>query len=116
MEGWKCQKEVKEVIKILGIIMKTMEIIEMKEAAEIMKTVEKMRMTEIMTKAEKVRIIEKVEFVSKSCYHATLTDDNVNRIERQEGQLLSFFSFRELQNLLLSNPTREFVSKHGALI
>ncbi|KKR26087.1 MAG: hypothetical protein UT57_C0043G0006 [Microgenomates group bacterium GW2011_GWC1_39_7] len=60
--------------------------------------------------------IEKVEFVSKSCYHATLTDDNVNRIERQEGQLLSFFSFRELQNLLLSNPTREFVSKHGALI
>jgi hypothetical protein len=60
--------------------------------------------------------IGKVEYVSDSCYHACLTDDNVNRIERQEGQLLSFFSIREIQDLPLSGPTREFVTKHGILL
>lgn len=60
--------------------------------------------------------IKKVEFVSESCYHAALSDDNVNRITRSEGRLISFFTLKELQKLFLSNSTREFVSKHGALI
>lgn len=60
--------------------------------------------------------IEKVEFVSKCCYHARLTDDNVNKIKRAEGQLLDFFTLKELKKLLLSNTTAEFVSKHSSLM
>lgn len=60
--------------------------------------------------------IEKVEFVSESCYHARLTDDNVNNIERAENQLLNFFSLKELGKLFLSNTTAQFISKHGSLI
>lgn len=60
--------------------------------------------------------IEEIEFVSKNCYHARLTDDNVNKIKRDEGQLLDFFTLGEAQKLLLSEPTREFVSKHADLI
>jgi len=60
--------------------------------------------------------IEKVEFVSESCYHARLTDDNVNKIERAEGQLLDFFTLKELGKLFLSSTTAQFISKHGALI
>ncbi|MBI2074789.1 MAG: NUDIX domain-containing protein [Candidatus Levybacteria bacterium] len=60
--------------------------------------------------------IEKVEFVSKSCYHARLTDDNVNKMERAENQLLYFFTLKELKKLFLSNTTAQFISKHSALI
>ncbi len=60
--------------------------------------------------------IEKVEFVSESCYHARLTDDNVNKIKRAEGQLLDFFTLKELRKLFLSNATQQFISKHGALL
>jgi len=60
--------------------------------------------------------IEKVEFVSESCYHARLTDDNVNKIKRAEGQLLDFFTLKEARKLFLSNTTAQFISKHGTLI
>lgn len=60
--------------------------------------------------------IENVEFVSESCYHARLTDDNVNKIERGENQLLDFFTLKELTKLFLSNTTAQFISKHGNLI
>jgi len=60
--------------------------------------------------------IENLEMVSKSCYHAGLTDENVNQITRSDGQSLAFFSRQELQNLSLTDTTREFVSKHGELI
>ena len=60
--------------------------------------------------------IEKVEFVSESCYHARLTDDNVNKIKRAEGQLLDFFTLKELRKLFLSSTTAQFILKHGALI
>lgn len=60
--------------------------------------------------------VGKVEYVSESCYHATLTDNNVNQIQRAEGQLLSFFTLKELEKLLLSSSTRDFVSKHSDLI
>lgn len=60
--------------------------------------------------------IEKIEFVSKSCYHAKLTDDNVNKIKRAEGQLLDFFTLKELKKLFLSYPTQRFISKHGAAL
>ncbi|OGH13504.1 MAG: hypothetical protein A2860_02730 [Candidatus Levybacteria bacterium RIFCSPHIGHO2_01_FULL_37_33] len=60
--------------------------------------------------------IEKVEYVSEFCYHARLTDDNVNKIQRAENQLLDFFTLKEVGNLFLSNTTAQFISKHGALI
>lgn len=60
--------------------------------------------------------IEKVEFISESRYHARLTDDNVNNIERSENQLLDFFSLSESKKLILSTTTAQFISKHSELI
>lgn len=60
--------------------------------------------------------IENVEFVSENCYHAKLTDDNVNKIKRAENQLLDFFTPKELNKLFLSRLTQAFISKHGSLI
>jgi len=60
--------------------------------------------------------IENVEYVSDYCYHARLTDDNVNKIQRAENQLLDFFTLKEVKNLFLSNTTAQFISKYGALI
>ena len=60
--------------------------------------------------------IENVEFVSENCYHARLTDDNVNKIKRAENQLLDFFTLKEVRKLFLSNLTGQFLLKHGALI
>jgi NADH pyrophosphatase NudC (nudix superfamily) len=60
--------------------------------------------------------ISNVEYVSEYCYHARLTDDNVNNIQRSENQLLDFFTPRELNKLFLSETTQQFISKHGSLI
>lgn len=60
--------------------------------------------------------IQEVEYLSKSCYHARLTDDNVNNIKRDERQLLDFFTLREVQKLHLSQATKLFIEKHGTLI
>ncbi|MBI2031313.1 MAG: NUDIX domain-containing protein [Candidatus Levybacteria bacterium] len=60
--------------------------------------------------------VDKVEYVSESCYHARLTDDNVNKIQRAENQLLDFFTLGEVKKLFLSSTTAQFISKHSALI
>lgn len=60
--------------------------------------------------------IENIEFVSERCYHASLTDDNVNKIQRAENQLLDFFTPKELNKLFLTNSTQNFISKHFSLI
>ncbi len=60
--------------------------------------------------------IDKIEYVSDSCYHARLTDDNVNKIQREENQLLDFYSLKEIKKLNLSSATEQFVLKHGSLI
>ena len=60
--------------------------------------------------------IENVEFVSELCYHARLTDDNVNKMQRAENQLLDFFTLKEIKKLFLSNLTAQFMLKHAALI
>lgn len=60
--------------------------------------------------------IENIEFVSESCYHARLTDDNVNSIRRSENQLLDFFTLKDLKKLFLSSNTYQFIQKHQALI
>ncbi|MBI2032171.1 MAG: NUDIX hydrolase [Candidatus Levybacteria bacterium] len=61
-------------------------------------------------------IVDEVELVSENFYHARLTDDNVNQIKRGEGQLLDFFTLREVQKLRLEASTRSFISKFGNLI
>ena len=60
--------------------------------------------------------IENVQFLSEFCYHAELTDDNVNNIQRKEHQLLDFFTLRDLNKLFLANSTQEFITKHGNLL
>ena len=42
--------------------------------------------------------IENVEFVSENCYHARLTDDNVNKIKRAENQLLDFLHLKRYES------------------
>jgi hypothetical protein len=77
-----------------------------------------------LVETEIVRLIEremgikisKVDKVEESYYHAQLTDDNVNEIDRSEGKLLDFFAVKELDNLALSESTSQFISKHSALI
>jgi 8-oxo-dGTP pyrophosphatase MutT (NUDIX family) len=61
-------------------------------------------------------VVENIEFVSETCFHAQLTDDNVNQIKRDENQLLNFFTIKEIRKLFLSRLTEQFVSKHGDLI
>jgi len=60
--------------------------------------------------------IENVEFVSEFCYHAKLTDDNVNKIQRAENQLLDFFTLKEVKKLFLSGETAKFIFNHARLI
>lgn len=57
--------------------------------------------------------IENVECISEFCYSAALTDENVNNIQRGEFQLLDFFSPDDLDKLLLSKSTQEFITKNG---
>lgn len=60
--------------------------------------------------------IKNVEHISDSYYHASLTDDNVNKMQRKEHQLLDFFTPRELNKLFLANSTQDFIAKHSDLI
>src|SRR5664280_1514582 len=60
--------------------------------------------------------IDNIEFVSQSCYHARLTDYDVNNIKRSENQLLDFFSLKEAKKLFLSSETAKFILNHASLI
>lgn len=60
--------------------------------------------------------IKTIQILSKYCFHARLSDNDVNNIKRGEGQLLNFFTLRELQKLQLTPSTRQFVSTFGNLI
>jgi NADH pyrophosphatase NudC (nudix superfamily) len=69
-------------------------------------------------------LINGVEFLSSLfcenrtnyLYHAALTDDNVNNIERDEGKSLDFFSLQELKKLPLTPSTRLFIERHKDLL
>ena len=54
--------------------------------------------------------------ISEHLYWAKLTDDNVNNMDRGEGQLINFYSVAELENLCLSTSTKHFISKHSELL
>jgi len=69
-----------------------------------------------MVKNEANIKINDVKQVSKNFYHARLTDENVNQIQRREGQLLDFFTPSDLQKLKLDVDTRDFTVKYSNLI
>lgn len=52
----------------------------------------------------------------KHLYFARLTDDQVNSIERGEGHLLQFFSFKEIEKLSLSETTKYFITQNRDFI
>ena len=60
--------------------------------------------------------IQNIKQISEHCYHAILTDDNVNNMRREENQLLDFFNPAEVRKLLLSRTTQTVFQKHIALI
>lgn len=45
-------------------------------------------------------------------YHGKLTDNNVNFMEREEGQELQFFDLKELDKLQLATSTNLFFTKY----
>ena len=49
-------------------------------------------------------------------YHGKLTDNNVNRIQRAEGQELQFFDLKELDKLQLAASANLFFTRHRGQI
>lgn len=49
-------------------------------------------------------------------FHAYLTDDNVNNMQRREGQTLQFFTIKELNKLNLTQLSRLFVDNHKEIL
>lgn len=48
----------------------------------------------------------------KHLYHQQLTDENVNRIERREGQRLQFFTLSELEKIDLGEQTGMLLAEY----
>jgi hypothetical protein len=71
-------------------------------------------LTKIVEKETNIKI-DRIEFVSDNYYHARLTDENVNNIQRDELQLLNFFTASEINNLALSSSTKQFLDQHQSL-
>lgn len=61
-------------------------------------------------------MIDKIHIVSNNYYIAELSDNNVNNIQRNEYQLLNFFTPSETNDLLLTSSTKEFLRRHSSLI
>lgn len=49
-------------------------------------------------------------------FHAQLTDADVNHIIRGEGEILEFFSYKELETVALSDVTKMFIQRHRDLL
>ena len=60
--------------------------------------------------------INEIKQISENYYHCELTDDNVNHIDRAQGQLLDFFKLEEVEKLSLSSAARAFIEKYSSLI
>lgn len=68
---------------------------------------------ETSVKLKSVELLESDSYKSgDSFYHATLSDDNVNNIKRNEGQTLNFFTLKEIKKLSLTTIAQEFLEKH----
>lgn len=49
-------------------------------------------------------------------YHAKLSDNNVNLIERSEGQELQFFNLKELDKLCLATSANLFFTQNKSIV
>ena len=49
-------------------------------------------------------------------YHGELTDDDVNSIERREGERLEFYTLNELEKLTLTETTGEFLAEYKSTV
>lgn len=49
-------------------------------------------------------------------FHASLTDDNVNNIVRRDGEVVGFFSVKELTGLSLSLFTKQLIGMHADIL
>ncbi len=75
--------------------------------------------TKLVEKETSIKLVS-VEFLSSESvensiehhYCAQLTDEDVNNMERAEGQLINFFTFSEIEKLPLSASTKLFITKH----
>ncbi len=57
-----------------------------------------------------------IENITEHFYGAKLTDQDVNNMQRGEGQLINFYSISELKNLSLAPSTKHFISKYPELL
>lgn len=69
-------------------------------------------------KLNTVKLLSNIEHKDRIyyLYHGQLTDRDVNEIARKEGQLLEFFTLKEIEKLQLATTTKLFVSKHQDLL
>ena len=75
--------------------------------------------TKLVERETSIKLVS-VEFLSSESvensiehhYCAKLTDEDVNNMERAEGQLINFFTFSEIEKLPLSASTKLFITKH----
>ena len=79
--------------------------------------------TKLVEKETSIKLVS-IEFLSSQgfdnstehFYSAKLTDENVNNMERAEGQIINFFTLSEIEKLPLSISTQLFISKHKDLL
>jgi 8-oxo-dGTP pyrophosphatase MutT (NUDIX family) len=60
--------------------------------------------------------IKGIERVNENFFQARLSDQNVNEIKRQEGQLLDFFTLPDLYKLDLETNSKSFSSQVVSLV
>ena len=79
--------------------------------------------TRLVERETSIKLVS-VEFLSSQSlddsiehyYSAKLTDEDVNKMERTEGQLINFFTSSEIERLALTSSTKHFISKHKELL
>lgn len=53
---------------------------------------------------------------NKHFFHASLNDDNVNSMHREDGETLQFFALKELTQLNLTVSTKSFIENNSSMI
>ncbi len=82
------------------------------------KTITRCIKEEMNIKISDVKLLLVVPFDNKNTYfyHGKLTDNNVNLIERAEGQELQFFDLKELDKLQLTTSANLFFTQNRNIV
>ncbi len=62
------------------------------------------------------RLFSPVTTRGRHFYHGELTDNDVNSMERRQGQRLEFYALRELGKLALTETTEGFLTEYRAAV